>query len=164
MYEEYLMHHGVKGMKWGVRHDKDRKGNRKKGSNSYKGLYRMMGSDRGRFGKRGAARIQKYKRQGMTREQAVKKVARQKLAKNIAGMALLTGTVVAVKSGYAQKGAQFIGEFLKNNITGRIRVDDLGQYYDPGTVKNFFAKVFNTETINTWDYRLKKYRPNNPFG
>ena len=30
MYEEYLMHHGVKGMKWGVRHDRDRKGRKKR--------------------------------------------------------------------------------------------------------------------------------------
>ena len=30
MYEEYLMHHGVKGMKWGIRKDPERTGRQKK--------------------------------------------------------------------------------------------------------------------------------------
>lgn len=32
-YDDYLMHHGVKGMKWGVRHDRVRKGRGRSRSN-----------------------------------------------------------------------------------------------------------------------------------
>lgn len=36
MYNDYLVHYGVKGMKWGVRHDKSSSGSGKSGRSSYK--------------------------------------------------------------------------------------------------------------------------------
>ena len=101
-YNNYIAHHGVKGMKWGIRNDPIRT-HRKKGSIKKKKKITYKGYSNKQY--------QKYKNQGMDDMQAIKaaKDRRKKTIRNIAiGAAALTLTAIAAKkmydSGFNLKG------------------------------------------------------------
>ena len=90
-----LVHYGVKGMKWGVRKDKDRS----LSSGYSRGQYNY---DAGKYGKRGAERINQSMKKGDSLQKArdteharwKKNATRKNVAKLGAGIALMFGPAI----------------------------------------------------------------------
>lgn len=102
--DEFLMHHGVKGMKWGIRKDRNRNPN-------YSSKQRIR--DRKLYGRGAERRINKRMNKGESvqsaRHNEVVKKNRKRKAKNVAAVvgsaAVATGGAIAIHSVLKKHGA-----------------------------------------------------------
>ncbi len=133
MTEQYLIHYGVKGMKWGIIKDripsplKSRYNRRlERSPNSYKGQT-INRKDAALLGKSSARRISRYEERGYTRKQAVTREIAQKtvaiaLVSKLASSAIRlagseTGQIARINIGNAMRQKMTRGKNVADGLT-----------------------------------------------
>lgn len=102
-----LYHHGIKGMRWGVRRFQNKDGSRTlAGKRRYTTDYR----DQLMFGKRGAERIAERQEKGKSRKQAVNIERARQITEGLLASAAISTTSYLITSG---KGAELVSKGTK---------------------------------------------------
>ena len=133
MYPDYLMHHGVKGMKWGIRkkhYQLEYKKNKRYGKNQRK-------TDNDLYGDRGVSRINARMNKGQTHKQAERREMARKVLLPTAAVTGALAVYGAVKTGVAQRGVKAVSNILTK--AKGIGMDQAGAYYDAG--KDIVGKI-----------------------
>lgn len=141
MYEEYLIHYGVKGMKWGIRKKSTEPQNKRYDVNQRK-------NDKDIFGKRGVRRINRRMNKGKTHKQAERAEWIGQIAKGVTAIsAISVGMLVATNPmGAAKIAARTInkGANAVNSVLQKAKDAKYYKYTDIGTVTEngeFIAKI-----------------------
>lgn len=178
MYNDYLYHHGVKGMKWGVRHTPERslRGNVHRGLSKVYGLneryYKRVGNDRmananasARNSQLKKAEYYDKKMQSMTPEQRAKQRKDTiKKATVIGGSVVAAG--LAVYGGYklsqhnAYKNSKQIDELFRNNWG--FKSQEITEYRD-GTVSNITRFGWDSKDSENKFNKLMSKQHRNPY-
>lgn len=133
LLDDELAHHGILGMKWGVRRYQSRNGSL---TSAGKKRYSTHDRDTIVFGQKGAERIAKRQEQGKSRRYAVNIERTRQIATGVLTTAALSTTMNLLASG---KGAELVSKGAK-------------------VVKNMWDSQFDSMILDSSGKVLKKYR------
>lgn len=108
-----LYHHGVKGMKWGVRRFQKKDGSL---TSAGKKRYKPTDDDKEIFGEKGAQRIADRRNRGDSKRKAYAKEYGRQISKGLGLTAITTLSVYALTSGKASKAATKVINSGKNIV------------------------------------------------
>lgn len=136
MSNEYLSHHGVKGMKWGVRKEAFNK-NAKRAANSnadknYNKAYKKIDriTDEYVYGKRGVDRINKR----MNKGQSYLKASTIEMGRSFVKSALVSfGTADIATGGMVHRavGKKIVDSYMKSKAAKSVVKISQNHYFDP---------------------------------
>lgn len=116
-YGPELAHHGIKGMKWGVRRYQKKDGSL---TPAGKKKYKANKTDEIFYGKKGAQRIADRRNKGDSRSTALRKEFGRQFATGLAIATLSMGALAAVENGAGQKllnvGKKAVDSYMNTSI------------------------------------------------